>query len=58
MKRKDNQSFADYQKERAIHNERLREYLKGRPIFTGGTYNAGKNAEKRLKRQGDLTKTN
>ena len=47
MKRKEGQDFEAYRRERKQRNENIREYLCGRLIFTGGTYNAGRNEAKK-----------
>jgi len=51
MKRKEGQSLADYHKEMHQRNKNIDAYLKGRVIFTGGTYDAGRNKAKRGRRQ-------
>ena len=53
MKRKEGQSFDDYRKERKQRNQNIVDYLKGRVIFSGGTFDDGKNVAKReLRKQG------
>jgi hypothetical protein len=58
MKRKEGQAFEDYKKERRAKQENLKQYLAGRLVFSGGTYNAGKNEAKRMRRVNECRQWN